>query len=118
MNALVYFSPSMFIFTVHLTVLSFCSNVLVNLFAFDTSMQGTSPNCHSTSQLFVYSVVSSVDIIHILLLAGLLFYSIHFKNTNAYFKRHLYLTSTILGLLMMAVMTSFFVDIVRGFYDE
>lgn len=118
MNALAYISPSMFIFTVHLAVKAFCSNVLVKYIDFGGTEQGGTPACDSPAEHFIFTIVSIVDIIHILLLAGIVFLSLHYKNNNYYFKKHLYLTSTILGIFMVLVMASFFVDIFRGFFDS
>lgn len=55
-----------------------------------------------------------MDFIYVMMLSGVIFFSIHFKNGSPYFKPFIYGVSTVFGIFMLIVMAVLFVDIVRG----
>lgn len=100
MNALAYFSPAFFVFTVHIAIEAFRVDVLERWI-------NASPE---TLDFFVYTI----DFIHVLLIATVVFYSLHFKNNHKFFKPMIYFTSTIFGIFMLIVMGVLGTDIIRG----
>ena len=100
MNALSYFAPSFFIFTVHIAMQAFRQDVLNGFILASTA--------------FLDFFVFTMDMIVVLLIGIVIFYSLHFKNNNKYFKPVIYASSTIFGILMLIVMGVLLVDIIRG----
>lgn len=58
--------------------------------------------------------VFTIDLIYALVLMAILYYSLTTTSNKPIFKPIIYLTSTILGLLSLAVFIVFLVDIIRG----
>ena len=102
MNALSYFSPSFFMFTVHIAMEAFRQDVLTIWLS----------NAVSTNVLDFF--VLTMDFIYVMMLSGVIFFSLHFKNNSKYFKPFIYGVSTVFGIFMLIVMAVLFVDIVRG----
>lgn len=61
-------------------------------------------------KFFVYTI----DLIYAMILMAILYYSLTTTSNKPIFKPIIYFTSTVLGLLSLAVFIVFLVDIVRG----
>ncbi len=110
MNSLSYFSPSFFLFTVHIAMEAFREDVLVKVLGGVVSSPDTSQ--------FYNSFVYTMDFIYVVLIMTIVFYSLHLTNTHKRFKPYIYGISTIFGLFMLAVFIVLAVDIFRGLIDN
>ena len=110
MNSLSYFSPTFFLFTVHIAMDAFRSDVLVHV------LQGvvTDPN----NNMFLNSFVYTMDFIYISLIMAIVFYSLHLTNNNKRFKAYIYGISTLFGLFMICVFLVLIVDVFRGLINN
>lgn len=102
MNALSYFSPAFFMFTVHIAMEAFRQDVLQKYLA----------STVSSAVLDFFTL--TMDFIYVMMLLGIIFFSIHFKNGSKYFKPFIYGVSTVFGIFMIIVMGVLLVDIIRG----
>jgi len=59
-----------------------------------------------------------MDFIYVLMIAGIIFYSLHFKAGSSYFIPLIYTVSTIFGIFMLIIMGVLAVDIIRGLIDN
>ena len=100
MNALSYFAPAFFIFTVHIAMQAFRQDVLSVYFNFSVQVL----------DFFVFTM----DFIHVLLIGSVVFLSINFKNNSQYFKPMIYVASTLFGIFMLIVMGVLLTDVIRG----
>ena len=106
MNALSYFAPAFFMFTVHIAVTAFRFDVLSRWLSSTISSQ--------VLDFFVYTM----DFIYALMFGNIVFFSLHFKNTDKNFKSYLYLISTTFGLFMLVVIGVLLVDVIRGLVNS
>lgn len=77
MNALAFISPALFMYTIHIAMYTFQTNVIVTLFQ-DLNLidkNGTAQN-NRVVGLFVYLV----DLAYTLIFLGLVFFSMHLTN--------------------------------------
>ena len=102
MTALSYFSPAFFMFTVHIAMEAFRQDVLAVWLS------------STVNPTVLDFFVLTIDFIYVLMLSGIIFFSLHFKNSNKYFKPIIYTVSTVFGLFMIIVMGVLLVDVVRG----
>ncbi len=109
MNTLSYFSPAFFLFTVHISMEAFRSDVLIKL------LSGVIDN-PSTNQ-FYNSFVFTIDFIYVLLIMTIVFLSLHLNNKQKKFIPYIYGISTIFGLFMICVFLVLVVDIFRGLFN-
>ena len=100
MNALAYFSPAFFLFTVHIAIEAFRVDVLDRWV--NASVE--------TLDFFVFTI----DFLLVLLMGAVVFFSLNFKNNHKYFKPMVYFTSTMFGIFMIIVMGVLGTDIIRG----
>jgi branched-subunit amino acid permease len=105
MNALSYFAPALFMFTVHIAIDAFRQDVLQRWLAGTVSS--------GVLDWFVYTV----DFLYAMMFGTIIFYSLHFKNSTKHFKQYIYVISTVLGILMIIVMGVLLVDVIRGLID-
>lgn len=110
MNSLTYFSPSLFLFTVHIAMEAFREDVLVRVLT-DVI---TNPDKSEFYNAFVYTM----DFIYVMLIGTIVFYSLHLTNNDKKFKPYIYAVSTVFGLFMICVFAVLFVDILRGLLDN
>ena len=108
MNALAYFSPTFFLFTVHIAMDAFRQDVLSKL------LQGVVNDTNNQSQLY-NSFVFTMDFLYVLLLMTVIFYSLHLTNNHKKFKPYIYGVSTLFGVFIIIVFAVLAVDIIRGF---
>lgn len=106
MNALSYFAPSFFLFTVHIAMEAFRDDVLTKVLANII----VDPNHSEFYNAFVYTM----DFFYTLLTASIIFYSLHLPSSHSKFKPLIYSVSTIYGLFMVTVFAVLLVDIIRG----
>lgn len=59
---------------------------------------------------FVYTI----DLIYAMLMATIIYYSLNTTSNKPIYKPYIYFVSTILGVLAIAVLIVFLVDIIRG----
>ena len=102
MNSLSYFSPSFFLFTVHIAMEAFRQDVLQKYLSSTVS-----------SQVLDFFVLS-IDFIYVMLVMSIVFYSLHLNNNHKRFKPYIYGVSTLFGVFMVVVFVVLFVDIIRG----
>jgi hypothetical protein len=109
MNALLYFAPSFFLFTIHIAMEAFREDVLVKV------LNGTvnDPNNSEFYNAFVYTI----DFIYVILMLSIIFFSLHLKSTTKKFKTFLYGVSTVLGVFSISVFLVLLVDVLRGLLD-
>ncbi len=106
MNALSYFAPSFFLFTVHIAMEAFRDDVFTKVLANII----VDPNHSEFYNAFVYTM----DFFYTLLTASIIFYSLHLPSSHSKFKPLIYSVSTIYGLFMVIVFAVLLVDIIRG----
>lgn len=110
MNALAYFAPAFFLFTVHIAMDAFRADVLTALFSGLVADANNSPALMS----FVYLV----DFIYVMLLGAVVYYSLHLTHASRHFKPYIYAVSTLFGLFSIAVFLVLAVDVFRGLLDD
>jgi chitin synthase len=106
MNSMSYFSPALFMFTVHIAIQAFRYDVLSRWLS-----SAISPD---VLDFFVYTV----DFIYVMMISSIIFYSLHFKNNVKEFKYKIYLVSTVFGIFMLIIMGVLLVDIVSGLINN
>ena len=110
MNGLAYFAPALFLFTVHIAMDAFRSDVLIKLL---NGVVGD-PNHSQFFNAFVYTI----DFIYVLLIMTIVFFSLHLTNRHKKFMPYIYGISTLFGLFMVCVFLVLIVDIFRGLLDN
>ena len=110
MNSLSYFAPAFFLFTVHIAMDAFRSDVLTKV------LNGvvTSPDSSQFYNAFVYTM----DFIYVLLIMTIVFMSLHLTNRHKRFVPYIYGVSTLFGLFMVCVFAVLAVDIFRGLINN
>ena len=110
MNGLAYFAPALFLFTVHIAMDAFRSDVLVKL------LKGVvgDPNNSQFFNAFVYTI----DFIYVLLIMTIVFFSLHLPNRHKKFMPYIYGISPLFGLFMVCVFLVLVVDIFRGLLNN
>ena len=111
MNALSYFAPAFFLFTVHIAMDAFRQDVLSKV------LSGVVNDQNSTSQLY-NNFVFTIDFIYVLLIMTVVFYSLHLTNNHPRFRRYIYGISTLFGIFMVIVFSVLAVDIFRGLINN
>jgi hypothetical protein len=111
MNALSYFAPSFFLFTVHIAMDAFRQDVLSKL------LTGVINDSNNSSQVYNAFVIT-IDFIYVMLLTSVVFYSLHLTNNHKRFKPYIYAVSTLFGLFMIIVFIVLAVDVIRGLFDN
>lgn len=107
LNIFIYFAPSIFFFTIHISMMAFQVDVLQKV------LQPIEASSKTNDQMLKFFVFT-IDLIYALVLMAILYYSLTTTSNKPIFKPIIYLTSTILGLLSLAVFIVFLVDIIRG----
>lgn len=110
MNALSYFAPAFFLFTVHIAMEAFRADVLP--YVFGGLVQD--PNQNQFYNGFVYTM----DFIYVILILSVVFFSLHLTNNNQKFKPYLYVVSTLFGIFSIIVFAVLTVDVIRGLADS
>ena len=102
MNAFAYFSPSFFLFTVHIAMQAFRQDVLQKYLS------------ATVSAPVLDFFVLTMDFLYVLLLMTIIFFSLHLNSNHKKFKPYIYGVSTLFGVFMVIVFVVLFVDIIRG----
>jgi hypothetical protein len=110
MNSLAYFAPSFFLFTVHIAMDAFRSDILTQVFS---GIIGD-PNNNKILDGFVYTM----DFIYVMLVGSIVYYSMHLTNSSKHFKPYIYAVSSIFGIFAISVFTVLIVDVFRGLIDN
>jgi glucan phosphoethanolaminetransferase (alkaline phosphatase superfamily) len=110
MNSLSYFAPAFFLFTVHIAMEAFRSDVLPKVLSGVVS----DPNNSQFYNSFVYTI----DFIYVILICSIVFFSLHLTNGNKKYKPYLYAISTIFGIFSLIVFIVLLVDVIRGIVDN
>ena len=111
MNGLSYFAPAFFLFTVHIAMDAFRSDVLVNV------LQNVVTGDSNKSQVFM-AFTYTMDFIYVLLIMTIVFLSLHLTNRHKRFVPYIYGVSTLFGLFMVCVFLVLIVDIFRGLLTD
>ena len=106
MNALAYLAPAFFMFTMHIAMQAFRLDVLEKYLG---KTVGTN---------FLDYFVYTMDFIYALMVGGIIFFSLHFKNTSKYFVPLIYTVSTVLGVFIWIIMLVLITDIIRGLSSD
>jgi hypothetical protein len=106
MNALSYFAPSFYLFTVHIAMDAFRQDVLIML------LTDIIPDPYHSE--FYNAFVYTMDFIYTILLMSIIFLSLHMNNKDENFIPYIYLVSTIYGVFMLVVMGVLLTDLIRG----
>lgn len=106
-NIFIYFAPSLFFFTVHITMTSFKLEVLLQIIK---TIQASDQTNSQLLNFFVYTV----DLIYALLLGVIIFFSLTTPSNRPIFKPYIYFVSTVLGWLAISVFVLYLVDVIRG----
>jgi len=110
MNSLSYFAPAFFLFTVHIAMEAFRSDVLTKV------LNGVVTNPESSQ--FYNAFVYTMDFIYVLLIMTIVFMSLHLTNRHKRFVPYIYGVSTLFGLFMVCVFIVLVVDIFRGLINN
>ena len=110
MNALSYFAPPFFLFTVHIAMQAVRADVLPYVFVGLVN----DPNNNEFYNGFVYTI----DFIYVLLIMSIVFFSLHLTNGNKRYKPYLYAVSTLFGFFSILVFAVLAVDVIRGLVDN
>lgn len=106
MNGLAYLAPAFFMFTMHIAIVAFRLDVLERFLGNTVGPRAL--------DYFVYAM----DFIYALMVSGIVFYSLHFKNNSKYFIPLIYTVSTVLGIFIWIIMLVLLVDIIRGLVGD
>lgn len=109
MNGLSYFAPAFFLFTVHIAMDAFRTDVLVQILSGVVGDQKS-----QVYNAFVYTM----DFIYVLLIMTIVFMSLHLTNRHKRFIPYIYGVSTLFGLFMVCVFAVLVVDIFRGLINN
>ena len=112
MNILAYVAPALFLFTIHVAMQAFQTDVIIPILV-STGLV-TSPDMTPINQIFVYLV----DFLYVMVFLGLVFYSMHLTNRHPKFKPFIYGTSTLYGIFSLVIIAVFVYDIARGFMGD
>jgi cellulose synthase/poly-beta-1,6-N-acetylglucosamine synthase-like glycosyltransferase len=107
LNVFIYFAPAIFFFTVHISMQAFKTDVLIQI------LMPIQASEHTNAQMLNFFVYT-IDLLYALLLGTIIYYSLNTTSNQAIYKPYIYLVSTVLGLMAIAVLIVFLVDIIRG----
>lgn len=106
-NTLVYFAPSILLFTFHLTMQTIRADYLGQIFAIS--------NPNGVGSIIYATFVNIMDFLYALMFFGIIFLSIHLTHSNKKFIYYIYLFSTLFGLFSVITFVVILVDIIKGF---
>ena len=112
MNMLAYIAPALFLFTIHIAMQAFQSDVIIPTL-FDLGIV-KSKEMTPINQIFVYLI----DFLYVMVFLGLVFFSTHLTNRHPKFKPFIYGSSTLYGIFSLIIIVVFTYDIVRGFLGD
>lgn len=104
-----FIAPALFMYTIHIAMYTFQTNVIVA--AFQKLGLIENPTKNYVVGLFVYII----DLIYVLIFLSLVFYSMHLTNREPKFKAFFYGVSTLYGVFSWAVFGVLLYDIISGF---
>jgi len=106
MNFLVYFSPSLLLFTFHLTMETIRIDYLGSILSLETKGIGN----------VIYNTFTNIiDFIYALILGGIIFFSLHLTNNNKRYIYYIYLFSSLFGIFALVTFLIFFIDVIKSF---
>lgn len=112
MNGLGFVAPALFMYTIHIAMYTFQTNVIVYVLQ---QLGIINDSASATQNQVVGIFVYTVDFIYVMVFFGLIFYSMHLTNREARFKTFYYGVSTTYGLFSFAVFGVLIFDIITGF---
>lgn len=104
MNALAFISPSLFLFTIHVAMIAFTTDVLYQL---NTAFP-------IFTETFLNGFVHWIDFIYVMIYLSFIYFSMHLTNKNIKFIPYVYATSSLLGVLSLIIFIILAVDLIRG----
>lgn len=114
MSILGYISPALFMFTVHIAMYAFQTEVIYNILKSTNNMGDDKWQDNPMYGIFVYVA----DFIYVMMFLGLVFYSMHLTNRESKFKTFFYGVSTVCGLFSLSVFGVLLYDIISGFTNK
>ena len=105
MNSLAFISPALFLFTIHVAMIAFTSDVLSQL---------NSAVIPIFTGEFLNGFVYTIDFIYVMVYLSFIFFSMHLTNKNNKFVPYIYATSSLLGVLSIIIFVILAVDLIRG----
>ncbi len=106
MSSLSYFSPSFYLFGLHLAMDALRSELLTLVFG------SSVPDLNNSS--FYKGFVGTIDFVYVLLIFSAVFFSLYLTNNNKKFRHLIYTISTLLGIFSILVMVILLFDIIKG----
>lgn len=114
MNMLSYIAPALFMYTIHIAMYTFQSNVIVVVLQqLGMVVESTEASNNTVVGIFVYVI----DFIYAMIFLGLVFFSMHLTNREGRFKGFFYGVSTIYGIFSISVFVVLLYDIITGFFE-
>jgi chitin synthase len=106
-NAVSYFSPSFFLFTVHMSMVAFEADALSSiinpvLFGLESSHK-------------IPFFIETIDFIYVMFLLAVVYFSLNLTYNQKRFKHLLYFASTVFGILSLIVFVVLVKDLFMGF---
>jgi len=106
-NTLVYFAPSILLFTFHLTMQTIREDYLGQIFAIG--------NPTGIGSVIYETFVSIMDFLYCLMFFGIIFLSVHLTHSNKRYIYYIYFFSTCFGLFAVVTFVIILVDTIKGF---
>ena len=105
MNSLAFISPALFLFTIHVAMFAFTTDVLYSLNSSVISI---------FTPAFLQGFVHWIDFIYVMVYLSFIYFSMHLTNKNNKFVPYIYATSSLLGVLSLIIFIILGVDLIRG----
>ena len=106
-NTIVYFAPSILLFTFHLTMQTIREDYLGQIFAIG--------NPTGIGSVIYKTFVNIMDFLYCLMFFGIIFLSVHLTHSNKRFIYYIYFFSTCFGLFATVTFIIILVDTIKGF---
>lgn len=106
-NCVSYFAVSLFLFTFHISMRAFYSDILHKIF---------------TQTLLLVNVIpffiNFMDYVYIMFIFSFIYCSLTLTHNHKKFKKFIYLSSTILGIFSIIIIVVLITDLKQGFANE
>lgn len=113
MNMLSFVAPALFMYTIHIAMYTFQSNVIVDVLQ-QLGMVANGPDAPKNNVVGIFVYV--IDFIYAMIFLGLVFFSMHLTNREGRFKGFFYGVSTLYGIFSLSVFGVLLYDIISGFF--
>lgn len=104
-NILIYFSPSIFFFTINISVLSFNERIVRPFLNIQLGSENT-----DRIQTILATISSTCNYTYAMILLSMIFYSLNLTALDKSFKISIYLQSAILGTIALVIILVYLID--------